>query len=338
MDKKTGSPFGDNDLAPILQTPHERPEEMDEDEYLAQYGPPFGPCGHPCACDQCQTFRRRLKEAGPSPQRIPAISRDEFTKAIEKVLACEPRDEWRETIRGTRCFARCWHDEEDHTFCTEMECDLRGLCETTWEGVRGGTIERDEDDSIIAPANIRMIGGKLKKGAFPKPSVISRGKWKGTGKYDRVPYVDQNRPVDKIAHTIWTYMGCPASLPDDWSYPISHTKEQEEAARIIFINVFGTSTYLVRRSSYHQYISNGYHLLRIWMNGAGGSWVDVIPSLSKILLSDSKNMIEKTPTSGKKTKFRFYPYRVYLSKPSSIERFKYALTQLPEFEYLSKGR
>lgn len=338
MDKKTGSPFGDSDLAPILQTPQERAKEMSEEEYLAQYGPPFGPCGHPCACDQCQTYRKQLKRQGPSIKRIPVIKRDDFDKAIEDVLAREPREEWRETIRGQRCFARCWHDDDDGSFCTEMECDLRGLCETTWEGVRGGVLRRDEDDSIIVPSEYRLIGTKIKKGILPKTDRISRNKWKGTGKYRRVPYVDQGRPIDRIAYDLWLYMGSPPSLPGDWAYLTSKTKEQEEQARSAFVAMMGTSLFVTRRASYHQYIHNGYHLLRIWVNGAGGGWVDCILGLARILLTDSKNAIEKTPESGKKTKFRFYPYRVFLSKPSSVERFKLALTKLPGLEYLSKDR
>lgn len=337
MDKKITSPFGDNDLAPILQTPQHAAEELDEAEFMARYGPPFGPCGQPCACNQCQAHRQKLKEQGPTIKRIPVIKRDEFDKAIEKVLAREPRDEWRETIRSQRCFARCWHDDDDGSYCTEMECDLRGLCETTWENVRGGVL-RAEDDSIIVPAEYRLIGSKIRKGAFPRASVISRSKWKNTGKYARFPYVDQGRPIDRIAYDLWSYLGGPPSLPASWTYIASRTVEEEEKAHTHFISTLGSGLFVTRRASYHQYLFNGYHLLRIWVNAAGGGWVDCVRELSRILLSDSRNMIEKTPDSGKKTKFRFYPYRVFLSKPGSVSYFKIALTKFPGFEYLSKDR
>lgn len=336
-DRKITSPFGENDLAPILATPKSTPEELSEDEYLARYGPPFGPCGHPCDCEDCQAYRERLKRCGPPPKRVPKIEKDDFDKAIEKVLAKEPRDEWRETIRNQRCFVRCWYDEEDRSFCTEMDCDLRDLCESTWESIRGGIEARGDDDSIITPSPTRTIGKRIRKGVRQSPR-IPRFKWKGTGKYDRVPYVDQGRPIDHIAHTIWSLLGDPPTLPSDWCYGTSQTKDQEEQARNQFVSVFGTGLYVIRRASYHQYILNGYHLLRIWVNSAGGGWVDCSQDLSRNLLQDAKNMIERTPASGRKTKFRFYPYRVFLSKPGSIERFTYALTKVRGLEYLSKDR
>jgi hypothetical protein len=338
MDKKIGSLFGDNDLAPILQVPKGPAEELSEEEYLAQYGPPFGPCGHPCSCRRCQDYRAQLKKQGPPVKRIPVIKRDDFDRAIEEVLAREPREEWRETIRQQHCFARCWHDADDRSFCTEMECDLRSLCESTWEGVRGGTIERDEDDSIIVPSEYRLMGSRVLKGVLPRKSKIHRNKWKGVGKYSRVPYIDQGRPIDKIVYELWQYLGNPPSLPNGWAYLSSGTKEQEEQARNAFVAVMGNGLYVTRRASYHQYINNGYHFLRIWVNGASGGWVDCPLSLARIMLTDSKNSIEKTPESGKKTKFRFYPYRVFISKPSSLDRLKIALTKLPGFEYLSKDR
>lgn len=339
MAKSEEYPYGAlDDLAPILHTPQTKAEDLDEDEYVLRYGPPFGPCGHPCACEQCQAFRTRLRESGPV-KPIPKITKDDFDKAIEEVIAKEPREEWRETIRGQRCFARCWHDEEDETYCTEMDCDLRDLCETTWELVRGGLLERTDSESIDSPAQTRKIGTRIKRdGVLRRPPKIPKGKWKGTGKYERVPYLDQNRPIDRVAHVLWEFLGSPPALPADWSYAISKTKEQEERARSEFVAIFGTGVHVVRRASYHQYICNGYHLLRIWVNGAGGGWVDCATALSKALLSDSKNMIERTPISGRKTKFRFYPYRVFLAKPASIERFKIALTTLPELRYLSRDR
>jgi hypothetical protein len=341
MDSKKGSPFGDNDLAPILQTPRASAEELDEEEYLARYGPPFGPCGHPCACAKCQDYRKKLKEQGPPPKRIPVITRDEFDRAIEKVLAAEPRDEWRETIRSQRCFARCWYDEDEKSYCTEMDCDLRRLCETTWESVRGGALSRDEDDSIIItpePPTHRMIGGKLRKVYPVRSSKIKKSQWKGIGKYSRVPYVDQGRRVDQIAHELWTYLGSPPSLPSSWTYPVSQTLVQQEQARYAFVEVFGVNLHVVRRPSYHQYIHNGYHLMRLWTNAACGGWADCTQALARFLLADGRNMIEKTPLSGQRTKYRFYPYRVFLSKPSSVTRFQAALAQLPGFEYLSRGQ
>jgi hypothetical protein len=264
-----------------------------------------------------------------------------FSKAIARVLADEPRDEWRETIRGQHCFARCWHDAEERTFCTEMDCDLRQLCEATWESVCGG-IEYSDDDTkptitvaetlLATPARWRFMRDKQRKLA----KKTRKFSWSGTGRYSRVPYVDQGRPIDKIVFDLWTFLGGPPTLPYNWRYPLSQTREQEEQARLIFIEKFGDGLFVIRRTSWHQYFHNGYHLFRIWVNAASGGWVDVIRILARALLADDRNIVKKVPYIGKYSKFRFYPYRAWLSKPGSIERFKKALTRLREFEYLVK--
>jgi hypothetical protein len=340
-DKKQKPPIGVRDVMPFLSTPAgKKAEELNEEEFAARYGPPYGPCGQPCDCKKCLEYRKKLTEQGPStPKKIPPIRRDEFDAEIEKILSMEPREEWRAAIRAQKCFVKCWHDEENHSFCSAMDCDLRTLCEMAWEAVRGGVILRDDEDEIIPHANYQMYQIKSPRGIFDRrkgASRISRSQWKGTGKYSRVPYVSQNRPIDLIAHDIWSFLGRPPALPVGWYYGASKTDDQEEKARLSFISAFSADLYISRYSSYHMYMHNGYHFIRIWVNAGNGGWVDCCERLAKLLLVDSRNMIEKTPISGARTKFRFFPYRVYLSKPISIERFKTAITCLKEFRHLVK--
>lgn len=308
-------------------------EELSEEEKQERFGPPFGPCGVPCDCSECLAYREELRREGPKPKEPPAPKkRDKFDRAISQVLRGEPREEWRETIRETACFARGWYDEDDGSFCDQLECDLRSLCEKTWIKVNGGL---HADSRIAAPAQIRSIGKKTTK-AKQKTTTTYRGKWKGTDKYDRVPYIDQGRQIDRVANAIYQFLGMPASLPAGWTYPKSITKEDQRIARMEFRATYGKGVFVIRRASYHQYFVNGAHLLRLWVNAAGGGWADCNEALSKLILQNGKGTFETTPSTGKATKFRFYPYRIFLSRPKSVEEFFQVLTKCPGLEYLQK--
>jgi hypothetical protein len=318
--------------SPLLLVPGgPKNPELGEAERQERYGPPFGPCGLPCDCEKCTAHRAELRKEGPKPKRPPKKKkRDAFDRAIAQVLKGEPREDWRETISETGCFAREWYDKDDGSFCDQLECDLRDLCEKTWNKVEGGL---SADSRINAPAQVRRLGKKKRKA---KPKGPSRGKWKGTGKFDRVPYVDQGRQIDRVANAIYQFLGSPASLPIGWTYPVSKTKEQQESARTEFRETYGHGVFVIRRASYHQYFANGAHLLRLWVNAAGGGWADCSGELSKVILKEGKGIFEVTPSTGKKTKFRFYPYRIFLSHPRSVNEFLGALTKCPGLEYLQK--
>jgi hypothetical protein len=314
--------------SPLLLVPGAPKARLSEAEQQERFGPPFGPCGEPCDCEKCTAHRAKLRKEGPKP---PRKKRDAFDKAISQVLKGEPRADWRDTIKETSCFARQWFDKDDGSFCDQLECDLRDLCEKTWTKVDGGL---HADSRINAPAQVRRLGKK--KTRAKKPKTAAHGKWKGTSKYDRVPYMDQGRQIDRVANAIFQFLGSPASLPAGWIYPVSKTKEQQERARTEFCEMYGRGVFVIRRASYHQYFVDGAHLLRLWVNAAGGGWVDCSKRLSKVILKQGKGIFEATPSTGKKTKFRFYPYRIFLSQPGSVNEFFEALTKCPGLEYLEK--
>lgn len=330
-----------SDLAPLFAAPKKKPEELTADEYAEQYGPPFGPCGVPCDCETCQEYRKDLREAGPVRQ-APVISRDKFHVAVEKVLASEPRSEWRTSIREARCFAKLWFNSDDESFCSEMDCDLRRLCQSTWEMVCGQVVTKVVDgETVTGPASAfqkRYIGGKLKPAIFPKPlkkDSPERTKWLETDKYERVPYVDLNRPVDRVARVVWKFLGEPPTL-QGWTYP-PHTRYQQEEARQQFITVYGGGILVCKRTNYHHYMYDGVHFFRLWVVSGGGGWADCNNVLSQLLLKDAKNKIEQPPKTSKK-KYKYYPYRVFLSGAPSVERFKSALVEYPGLEFLSATR
>jgi hypothetical protein len=317
-----------SDLVPFLSTPGE-PQQLTEEEYRERFGPPYGPCGAPCSCKECVRYREKIKAEGPPTPPVVEPEVDEFAKVIERTISNEPRPEWRETMEAAECFVRLfWEDGKG--YCDDTDCDLLQICGAAWSSVKGTYAATEE---VAPPAQIRRIGKKRKKLTDKK----KRNKWKGTGKYDRAPYVDAGRPVDKIASIIWEFLGKPPALPPKWYYPTCKTVETKKAAIEHFVDKYGDGLLVNRRASYHQYMLDGEHLMRLWVNASSGGWMDCSRSLSKAILRMRTIYFEKTPESGKQTKYRFYPYRVFLSRPKSIEHFKKVLANCPGLEYLKEN-
>jgi len=327
--RKNESPIGGAvDSAPILTTPQSS-KPLSEEEYQERFGPPFGPCGVPCDCEECEAFREELRTQGPSR---PISKEAKYRAVIDRIISNEPRAEWREAIRNADCFIREWRDEED-SFCDALDCDLRDLCQATWESIEGDLTLPGE--ALSAPARVRTLGGKKKRGRPPgKAHKRPKGKpkWEGTGKYERVPYVGTGRPVDLIAKDIYEYLGMPAHLPKDWYYGASKTQADLNQAKEQFVERFGAGLFAIHRTSYHQYLLDGEHLMRLWVNAAGGGWLDCSRSLSRAILKAGTLDLARTPVSGRSTKFRFYPHRTFLSR-KTLEAFKIALTNHPELSH-----
>lgn len=266
-----------------------------------------------------------LRSEGPPMPQVTAAEEQAFAKAITNILKNEPRPEWRELIEDSKCFARLWR-EEDESVCDELECDLRDLCQTTWNSIKGGYTAPQE--GLGTPARVRQLGKKKKKGRPGKP------KYQNSGRYQRTPYVSTGRPVDLVAREIYEFLGMPSHLPPSWYYGASKTQAQVNEAKELFVSKFGSGLFVIERASYIHYMLNGEHLMRFWVNAAGGGWMDLNRDLARTVMRYGKRDPAKTPTSGRSSKFRFYPYRVFLSSKRSVGLFKTALTNHPGLEYL----
>jgi hypothetical protein len=260
------------------------------------------------------------------PDHAPVeLTRDEkFDKAIEQAVSLQTDEEWKELIRSTPCFAKLWYDRELDEFCDQVDCDLRQLCQATWEKVEGPPEPPEEPPQPHWEPRRKRKVGRPRKG----DKVIKRNKWKGTGKYERHPYQDRGRPMDKIALGLFSYLGDPPPLPDGWKYPVSKTLEQRREAISLFVGEFGSGVWVTQRSSYHQYLFEGEHLFRLWVTGGGGGWMDLSKRLAKILSKMANIDLVKSPVSGYKTKFRFYPFRIYVGKDRDVELIKAALAKI----------
>lgn len=268
----------------------------------------------------------RFVEREPVAKEPKLVREEDLIKeAIERAVNLQTDSAWAELILETPCFVRLWHDQELDEYCDLIDCDLRKLCQSTWEKVKGG-LAADEvpPTASWSPSQKRKVG-RPRTGR----AVTLRSKWKGKGKYKRHQYVDQGRPVDRFAHTISELLGHPPELPDAWRYPVSKTKEQQEKAIQLFIQTFGPGAWVIRRTSYHQYLFEGQHLMRFWVgSGGGGGYLDLSRRVAKIISKIKGIDLEKSPVSGYKTKFRFYPFRMFIGRDRDIGPVKAALAKI----------
>jgi hypothetical protein len=139
-----------------------------------------------------------------------------------------------------------------------------------------------------------------------------------------VPYKSSGRPVDTFAESFFEFL-FPQPLPSNWKYPVSKTKEQKKEAIKLFIEEYNDGLFAIQRASYHQYIFEGCHFMRFWVNSNGGGWLDCCARLAKEIAKFGKIDLVKPPISGYKTKFRFYPYRVFIRCYEDTDKIKEAL-------------
>jgi hypothetical protein len=64
----------------------------------------------------------------------------------------------------------------------------------------------------------------------------------------------------------------------------------------------------------------------LWVNAAGGGWLDCSATLTNFLTKVGKSDLAKPPKSGYKTKYRFYPFRTFLGTETDLKKIKEALT------------
>lgn len=268
---------------------------------------------------------------GPPEVKEPVDSFISEIDQIKRGVSPEVKD----TIDRATCFGYGWYtdpaqfvegDDDPGGPCLQTECDLRRFCELVYNRA-GKVIEEAKEPEPEKTRTLVVRHKSRKKHGRPriKEKIVPRGKWKGTGKYDRHPYVATGRPVDVLAAGMWEALGTPPVLPDWWMYPHSRTLQQREEAKETFKKNFGGGVVVTKRMQYHQYFLEGDHLMRYWVNAAGGGWLDLNPSLSRIILRHNSMDVEQTPESGRKTKYRFYPYRTFVGRRKHLNRLIEAL-------------
>lgn len=300
----------DNDLLPLLVPSDEEKEEKknQEDDF----------------------YRKDLKNHSEKEKIVRVAIRD--------ILENEPREEWKEAIQSTQCFVRLWYDEDDKSFCTELECPLRRICEGAWERVLGKfyKLRKGHPKRIanltVASTDFSVELNPQKEARFArikKPYTYRKNK---DLKYVRLDYVPSGRPIDYLAQDLWEFLGRPILLPSGWSYNSPNNDGVFENAKVAFVKKFGTILCVMKRSSYHLYYFDGEQLMRFWVNTSKGGWLDLNVDLSKIFLTNGVNLAKAPEGSAKK--FRFFPFRFYVSKDEDLLILKEYLTKLKGMEYL----
>jgi hypothetical protein len=149
-----------------------------------------------------------------------------------------------------------------------------------------------------------------KKPAANRPFVTpKKGKYKGTGKYERHGYYDMGRPVDESIRRFVHELGYPFELPKNWSWAKLAVNFGDKG-RVL----------LAKTTSYHAVIIDNRVVCRAWTNAAGYSIVD----LSELLVAKLKTLkipVEDIPKKSKDTKkYQSFEGRFYMKSVDDAER------------------
>jgi len=275
----------------------------------------------------------------PDESEEQAKEEDPFEPVIKRILKSQSPSV-RDAIQGTECFGKLWYSPDEKNYCPEVECGLRTLCEAVhtqaigsveedvaakeelaeldqedgaklMKLVHGGTGKKVQDDFAKNTKNRKLNKKAKKKAAKAKKETDP------TKKKVRRPYVDQNRPIDDLARQLQEKIE-PKTLPDNWIYWSVGTKEQREYGQKWFVDKYGKGYQFSQRASYHIYFYNGMHVMRLWVNAAGGGWLDMNPFLAEEMRKRGHSL-EPTPKKSIKHTYEFFPQRMKLLTQTQID-------------------
>jgi hypothetical protein len=227
---------------------------------------------------------------------------DPFANVIDRISKSEsPRV--RAAIQRTGCFARLWFNAEDDSFCDEMECEIRRLCEAAYTKAMGvqeapvvtqQTVQLDHIEAKVMQRVLRALeqpGDELhddlarvvqgrkfqKKKKIYHPTTL-RSKSKRL-KRRHVPYLDRGLPVDEFLRNLWLELGSPSALPERFRYLVSATRVQRSIAAEWFRNHYGDGLLVSKRLSMWTFFYEGMQVCRCHATSASVSNVDCNPFL-----------------------------------------------------------
>ena len=271
---------------------------------------------------------------------------DPFKPAIAKMEASQS-PAVRNAIAATPCFARVWYSNEDQDYCSEMECGLRRLCEATYhEAVESvdAEVEAQEELEGIETSEVdglfKIIEGKGEVSAverllraaingednveqeddFTKVKLQGRKLQKGSkSRKTRLstPYVSKGRHSDKLA-TMLAMRLAPVELPENWMYYTVRSFDFRKIAQRRFVSKHGGGMLCSKRPSYHIYIYDGMHVLRLWVNASNVAIMDLNPHLA----TECERVGLKTtvtPPKNPRHSFNFFPKRTKIKTFEQME-------------------
>lgn len=254
--------------------------------------------------------------------------RQEFKDAVARAKSREPHNA--QLMTDTGCFVVTWQDElglcPERTCALRKQCET-GYGEAVYQisvsrpvsqlatvettgavlHTNGSSVstKKSAKKQIIVPhieappapkAKAKKVKAKPKKLVHkprPKRAVneIVRGRWKGTGKFQRLGYQPLNRPVDHALATFLDALGQPARLPTQWS-PTDFSLKFGHLGRIV----------LSQTASYTSIIVDGATVCRFWVNAGGCALIDINDVLVKAVkvIPGVPTVIPVSPGSAKK--------------------------------------
>ncbi len=194
----------------------------------------------------------------------------EFKSVVDEAWR-RASDTLRPLIAKSTCFGHLWQDNTGP--CPEApHCDIAQQCERVYLQVREPKPVVPPEPAPAARPPTLSDPGAPKPRRRGRPPKVLRGKWKDTGKYQRLGYQNVGRPVDQaLAHFIQA-LGSPAALPKVWS-PIHFEKKYAALGRLV----------ISQTASYTSVIIDGNTVVRFWTNAGNCALIDVVPELFKVV-------------------------------------------------------
>lgn len=281
---------------------------------------------------------------------IKEVERDElFDDVIGSVIEHEPRPEWKEAISNSQCFARQWKDPDDNSYCSVFSCDLRKLCEQTWEHVQYGyafefsgthpniyRFAAKKPYKRFGPPK-RKIPKKDAQAQISEKNYHKRKFKKPLKRY--LEYRPTGRPIDYIAQELYNFLDSPKPLPETFKpfVRLDNTMAQQRRVVECFIDTYGPNVRVLRRMSYHLYYFRGKRLCRLHMSSAQGGFMDC----SELLSITSYKMglkLEKVPyLPNNPKKYKDFTHRIYFKNRKDLKKFFPVFTRLKGLSHLRKN-
>lgn len=274
---------------------------------------------------------------------------DPFDVVIGRVLKSESPAVCA-AVQRTACFGRLWYSADEESYCPELECELRKLCESVYHKAAGDAepsqvedltdtdakvlsrviraLERPEDsmeEELDDFAKVQRHGRQFQK---KKRRCKKRSSRKRPGSpRTRVPYLDTGRPVDGFLKAIFKDVGEPPALPETWKYPTASSRVQREIAANWFVEQYGNGLLINRRASCWTYFYNGLQVCRLWTNAASGALVDCNPWMVAWIQKNHGWEVRKVPVKDKKHTFEFFTGRFRIDSVEMAKTVAAALLQ-----------
>jgi hypothetical protein len=205
-------------------------------------------------------------------------------------------------VRQTECFVRLWYDEDTLEYCEELECDLRNLCQASWEKV-------EEKKTIVAsghkepPIDISKLPLGLRKAA--RKAEKKKEKRLHTFRH----YAPgEETPRDRIQRTFEDGIHARLIASTKRIHGNLKNRANRAAAKDSFIEKYGDGLFLRKARSAWTYYALGEHLMKFSVNTASGVNLKLNRKLSRQVAKSGWFDIKPNPENDS----YIYPWIIFV--------------------------